>query len=150
MTKQKQLSKKQLAVMDDLFAGELDEQAILKKHRLTRAIYNKWQADSMFTDHFDQRIEWLNRQGQAIIAKYATLAAAKLVELTGSENQETGRKACLDIINLPRPAIKESYQPAESQTPAQTIQLSQETASRLLAVLAKKDDDTTSGNHIEK
>ena len=139
MDEEKKLSKKQLAVIDDLFSGELDEQALLRKHKVRRSIYNKWQCSQAFTDEFEQRIAALNRQGRLIIARYASVAAAKLVQLTESEGQETARKACLDIINLPQPT-GDRANPAEGpqqDSEQQANQLSPETAARLLAALAE-------------
>jgi hypothetical protein len=134
----KRLSKKQLAVIDDIFAGELDEQVVLDKHTVSRNVYNKWLADGTFADEFDHRIASAHRQSAALIARYAPLAAAKLVQLTNSEKEETARRACLDIISLPRlSAQRTEPRTDESQTSAGR-QLSPETASRLLAVLAEE------------
>lgn len=141
MTRKKTLSKKQLAVIDDLFSDQFDEQAVLDRHKVSGNIYNKWLADDAFTDEFNRRIAWLNRQSDALIARYAFVAAAKLVQLTESESQETARKACLDIISLPRAATKRQQQSDEVPTPPNTAvgqQLSTETASRLLAALAEE------------
>ena len=101
MAKRKELSKKQLAVIDDLFSGELDEQAVLEKHKVNRNIYNRWLADDLFVSEFDLKIMSAHRQSAVLIAKYAPLAATKLVQLTGSDKEETARKACMDIISLP-------------------------------------------------
>ena len=102
MAGKKQLSKRQRAVLDDLFGGESDEQSVLEKHKISRHIYNKWQAEEQFSSEFERRVTALNRQSELIIARYAPLAAAKLVQLTESEKEETARKACLDIITLPK------------------------------------------------
>lgn len=143
MAKRKQLSKKQLAVIDDMFAGELDEQAVLDKHKISRSTYNRWQGDELFVDEFNRRITSAHRQSVALIARYASLAAAKLVQLTESENQETARKACLDILSLPSLAAKKTEQPTEPQSSPdkQTQQLLPQTASRLLAALAQEEND---------
>jgi hypothetical protein len=143
MAKRKRLSKKQLAVIDDLFGGELDEQAVLKKHRVNRNVYNGWLADELFTSEFDRRIMSAHRQSAALIAKYTPHAAAKLVQLTGSEKVETARKACVDIISLPALLDKRTARPSESQS-EQTYPLqkmTEQTASRLLAVLADEKSD---------
>jgi hypothetical protein len=151
MAKQKQLTKRRLAVIEDLFSGELNEQQVLDKHKISRNIYNKWQADESFAKEFARRIDGACRQGQLIIARYASLAAAKLVALTESENQETARKACLDIISLPKRPAKEGKQP-NSKTPSPVLsgrsemasqQLSAKTASKLLAALAKSENSKT-------
>lgn len=137
------LSKRQLAVIRDLFNGELDEQAVLDKHKISRNIYDKWLADEQFSEQLRERITSSHRQSELIIARYAPLAAAKLVQLTESENQETARKACLDIISLP-PATTKKNQATSASEPAgeqEGQQLSDETVSRLLAVLAEQEGD---------
>lgn len=130
MTVQK-LTKKQRAVIDDLFAGQLDEQQILDTHKVARRVYEKWLTDRIFTEQFEHRLRSARRQGELIIARYSPVAAAKLVQLTESENQETARKACLDVINYIKPNIKP--EPAEAELPPQ---LPPELACRLLAALA--------------
>ncbi len=130
------LTARQRAVIEDLFAGELDEQKILEKHKISRRLYDKWLTDVNFTQEFDRRLKLASRQSQLIIARYAAIAAAKLVQLTESQNSETARKACLDVINYLRPSapgepIDES--PATSDEP----DLPPELASRLLAALAE-------------
>jgi len=141
MPEAKQLTKRQLAVIEDLFAGQLDEQAILDKYKLSRKIYNKWQNDNSFTEHFDKRIADAYRQSTVLIARYAPVAAAKLIQLTESDKPETARKACLDIISMPiltaggKAQSSDEPQPADTQSPAS---LNAETAGRLLAVLAEE------------
>lgn len=149
MAKGKQLSKKQLAVIEDLFAGELDEQQVLDKHKISRNVYNKWLGDERFADEFSLRIASAHRQGQLIIAKYASLAAAKLVELTASGKEETARKACLDIISPPTLAAKKTQAPTKAQQNAsdeQARQLPPQTASRLLAALAEEKQPAPHGS----
>jgi len=122
-----------------MFSGELDEQAVLDKHKVSRNLYNRWLDDGLFVSEFDHRIISAHRQSAALIARYAPLAAAKLVQLTESEKEETARKACVDIISLPALLDKRTVQPDEPQT-AETQQLQQiteQTASRLLVALAQ-------------
>jgi hypothetical protein len=139
MAKGKRLSKKQLSVIEDLFVGQLDEQAILDKHEVSRAVFVKWQMEHRFVEEFNRRIAALNRQGELIIARYAPLAAAKLVGLTESQSQETARKACIDIIEFPNQAVKKADEPADKNDKgAAPKELSPETASRLLAALVDK------------
>lgn len=138
----KRLSKRQLAVIEDLFAGELDEQVILDKYNVSRSLYNKWLADDRFVEQFSERIARAYRQSELIIARYAPLAAAKLVQLTESEKAETARKACLDILSVPTSAGKSAVTNTENAVsgPLETGQLSPETAGRLLAALAEEQD----------
>ena len=135
------LSRKQLTVIDEMFIAEMDIEAILAKQNVTRRQYNKWLGDDNFKAEFTRRIEWLNLQSQAMIARYASLATAKLVALTDSENQETRRKACLDIISLPRVNAQKQDVPA-TDSDAQTVEnLSPQTAARLLEALAQEKNE---------
>jgi hypothetical protein len=101
MRMKKRLTRKQLAVLDDLFGsdGSAGEQQILEKHEVSAAEYRRWYSEEAFAEEFEARMEALGRQGRLLIARYASYAAAKLIALTESENQETARKACLDIID---------------------------------------------------
>ncbi len=141
MAQRKKLSKKQLSVMDDMFTGGLDEQAVLEQHKVSRNVYSRWLADGLFVSEFDRRIMSAHRQSAALIARYVLLAAAKLVHLTESDKEETARKACLDIISLQALLDKRIAQPSQSQTtetqPLQ--QITEQTASRLLAALAQEE-----------
>ncbi len=132
----KKLSKKQLAVIDDLFACELDELAILDKHKIKKSTYNQWLADEKFEAELVKRIKTTKLMSEVLIAKYSGIAAAKLVGLTESEKEETARRACLDIISLPHITLPEQVDDEENET----AQLSDETASRLLAALAEEDN----------
>lgn len=146
MPNAKQLTKRQLAVIEDLFSGELDEQAVLDKHKISRNRYNKWQSDDNFAEQFDMRIAGAYRQSVALIARYAPLAAAKLIQLTESDKAETARKACLDIISMPILTANRKTQPLSDEPSfagtqpqsAETQQLTEQTAGRLLAVLAEE------------
>ncbi|MHC4483077.1 MAG: hypothetical protein ACYSW4_05975 [Planctomycetota bacterium] len=144
MGKRMRLSRKQLAVIDDLFAGELDEQAVLEKHKVKRHVLNRWLVKDAFAGEIERRLEWLDLQSELIIARYKSLAAAKLVQLTESEKEETARKACLDIISLPKLTAKSSQQSTDEAQDSggqpEYQELSPETASRLLGVLAEEKD----------
>jgi hypothetical protein len=131
------ITRKQLAVIEDLFAGELEEQQVLDKHKIDRRVYNKWLVEDNFASEFDRRLKSAHRHGELIIARFATVAAAKLVELTESTNPETARKACLDVINYLRQNNQPS--PAEQTENEQPPDLPPELANRLLAALAASE-----------
>ena len=141
MPLKKRLSKKQLAVIDDLFSGEFDEQMALEKHKVSRNLYNRWLADTLFDTELSRRIASAHRQSQVLIARYASLAAAKLVQLTESDKEETARKACLDIITLPTLTANARRQP-DPVEPEQdnTSEISPETAGKLLTALTQLED----------
>jgi len=137
--KKKYIRKKQMAVLDDLFNGEFDEQAVLEKHKVTRSTYNRWLVDECFAEEFSRRVAGAYRQSEALMAIYSAVAAAKLVQLTGSDKPETARRACLNIISLPRQeAQKVSVSVrAESGGEKEVEQLPPEIAGRLLSMLAE-------------
>lgn len=138
--KQKQMSKRQLAVIEDLFAGNMDEAEVLKKHSVSNRLYSKWLRDEVFSGELRFRIESGQRQSELIIARYVPAAAAKLVALTESGKEETARKACLDIISLPV-----SFGQSERQDVPEKNELNPEAglspalAGKLLAALAKEE-----------
>ena len=140
MARRKYLSQKQLTVLDDLFSGDLDEQAVLDKHKVRRSTYDRWLADKLFAERFKQYVNGLKRRSELLMAKYSCLAAAKLVGLTASDKAETARKACLDIISVPKIADSRDEQTdkAPKESSQQVEQLSDATASRLLTALAEE------------
>lgn len=147
MSRTKQLTKRQLDVIEDLFTGLLDEQAILDKYKLSRKLYSKWRNDDSFNEQFDKRIADAYRQSAVMIARHATEAAEKLIELTSSDRPETARKACLDIISMPILTAKEKAWSSDETQPADTqpqLSLNAETAGKLLAVLAEEKVDDKS------
>jgi hypothetical protein len=134
----KPLTKKQLSVIEDLFAGELNEEQVFERHRIDKRVYDKWMTEGNFSDEFDRRLKSAHRQGELIIARFAAVAAAKLVELTESTNPETARKACLDVINY----LRQNNQPSPVEQAGEAEQptdLPPELASRLLAALAASE-----------
>ncbi len=143
MAIRKYLSQRQLAVLADLFNSDLDEQAVLDRHKVRRSTYERWLEDKLFAERFKKHVNGLKRRGELLMAKYSCFAAAKLVELTASGKEETARKACLDIISPPAPTAKKTQAPAKQQGSAdkQTPQLPPQTASKLLAALAEEKED---------
>ena len=157
MGKTEKLKPRQFAVIDELFNGD-DEQAVLDKYKVSRKLYNKWLADSNFTGEFDRRIDAAYRQSAVLIARYAPLAAAKLVQLTESDKEETARRACLDIISMhdtqchversETSGYRGKYhpQPDSSASPQNdpdllASPLSPQAASRLLSALAEESTE---------
>ncbi|MHC4361302.1 MAG: hypothetical protein ACYSTZ_00640, partial [Planctomycetota bacterium] len=78
MTTRKQLTKRQLAVIEDMFAGGADEQAVLDKHKVSRTLLSRWLAEDILAEELDRPLQWLNLQSELIIARYKSLAAARL------------------------------------------------------------------------
>lgn len=137
MTESKQLSRRQLAVVEDLFAGEPDEQMVLDKYKVSRKLYNRWLAEPAFAEQLDRCVAAAHRRSAVLVACSAASAAKKLLELTKSGQGETARKACLDIILMNTPTCSADSPTIPPGNPANRTPLSDETASRLLAALAE-------------
>lgn len=142
MGRRKYLSQRQLEVLEDLFNSELDEQGVIEKHRVRRSTYDRWLGDKVFVERLKQHINGLKRRSELLMAKYSCLAAAKLVELTASEKEETARKACLDIMAMPRKILEkvEEANSSEGSESKEAAELSPKIASRLLAALAGENE----------
>ncbi|MBN1806839.1 MAG: hypothetical protein JW837_16445 [Sedimentisphaerales bacterium] len=141
----KKLTNRQLAVIEDLFAGRLEEQEILDKYKLGRRLYNKWRNDDAFNSRLEKRIAEAYHQSAVLIARYAPVAAAKLIQLTDSDRPETARKACLDIISMPVHIAGLKDKSSDTPQPDETspsVPLNPETAGKLLAVLAEEQPES--------
>ena len=130
------LTKEQLQIIDDLFESGGDESAVLQKHNISFRDWQQRLVDKDFADEITARMESSKRQGQIILSKYVPFAAAKLVQLCESENQETSRKAVLDILNLQTGRIEISNLKSQISDTAPPS-LDPATASKILAVLAE-------------
>ena len=126
------LAKKQLRVLEDLFTGQMSEQEVLNKHKVSRYIYNRWLDDKKFVEYFYQRIKGLSMQSSLIVSRYAPVAAARLVELTESDKDETARKACLDVILMPEKIVGSRDEREKNVK----MGISNETAAKVMDILA--------------
>lgn len=144
----KRLSRKQSAILDELFNSEqnMSEQQILEKHGVKAADYGSWQSEPVFALEFEARMETLGRQSRLLIARYASYAAAKLIALTESSNVETARKACLDIISLLTPADPKAKTETDvsehkASESAQLPPISPQLAEKILESIAQQDEN---------
>ncbi len=134
----KNLTAKQRKVIEEFFKAEKDESQILKENNVSRKLFSKWQNDSNFQKEITGRIMSARNQSQLIVARFAPLAALKLVGLMDSEKEETKRKACLDIINLPETEAEKSRQNDTEQKPSEPpLDIPQEVQSKLLKLIAE-------------
>jgi hypothetical protein len=140
MHESKRLSKRQLAVAEDLFAGELDEQKVLDKYKVSRKLYNRWLAEPAFAERLRQCIDATHLRSAVLVARNAPKAADTLLELTASDKGETARKACLDIILMNTPAHSADTLATPDAMSENHPPLSNATASKILAALAEEKD----------
>lgn len=133
MSESKRLTKRQRAVIEDLFADQASEQEVLDRHNISAALYDQWLDDERFCEHLERRIARAYRQARLILARSAPQAAQTLIKLTQCRKEELARRACLDII-APPSASGPTEAPSAAADPA--AELPPETATRLLAALA--------------
>jgi len=141
MPTENKLTPKQHRLIDDLFDPSLDTAQALAKNNISTRLYNKWLADETFAAEFDRRISWLNRHSDALIAKFTSLAAARLIELVNSDKPETARKACIDMLTMPKPHNNNAKPPkTDIDTPETVADMSQSQASAILEILAGNEN----------
>jgi hypothetical protein len=148
MSKPKPLSTKQLAVIDDLFEGRMEEPDMLKHHNISRKLYDRWLADEDFNNHLDRRMIWEYRRCEFMLAHYARVAASNLVRLTDAnpKQPESARKACIDIITMRANLLAGSRSSGTAalvtdnpELLPESPSLTPETAGKILAVLAEEE-----------
>jgi hypothetical protein len=132
------LTKKQLEIIDELFKNGGDETEISMKYGISYKQWVKWLGNKHFSEEVAGRIELAKCRSQILMAKYIPLAAAKLVQLCNSENNETGRRACLDILAL-ETGPKQVSDTSTNQSPEPAANIDAATASKLLAALAEEN-----------
>lgn len=147
--KTKKLSKRQINVLDGLFAGDLTLNDILKSCRVSQITYYEWLSDPFFLSAFDIRIDSARAILTSTLAAYSQAALLSLVNLTRSEKTETARKACLDIVKLVQDekdeqtlaaggrAAKTNFSPIPT-LPYQGKELTPDESSIILSALAEK------------
>jgi hypothetical protein len=142
--KRKGLKKRQLDVIEDLILGDMDEPQLLEKHKLTRRLFRLWMSQEDFAEELWLRMTSAHRQSVFLLARYAPMAAAKLIGLTDSDKSETVRKTCLDIIGAaerrPESARGGSAVATLSAENPPVLPISREKASEMLKMLAKEND----------
>ena len=129
------LTKKQLDIIDEWFENGGNETAVLRKYKITHKKWEKWLADKTFNAAVADKAKAIQLQSQILIAQYVPMAAAKLIQLCGSEKGETSRKACLDILAMQMDVNKQSGDTSDDK---ETTMLDEETASKILAAIAEK------------
>ncbi|MBN1362986.1 MAG: hypothetical protein JW993_20475 [Sedimentisphaerales bacterium] len=141
MSKPKSLTRRQRALIEDLFADGANEQQVLAKHKVSRELYARWLADERFLEAFENRIAQAYRAGRIILARAAHQAATTLVGLSqATDKGETTRKASLDILAAQGPAAPRPTAIPPQPTASPVRPLPPETASRILAILAEEQD----------
>ena len=142
MGKRKHLGQRQLEVLKDLFSSDLDEQKVLAKHGVRRSTYNRWLADEVFGERWRHQVNALGRESELLLAKSSRTAAQRLVKLLKCKSGEIARKACLDVMRVPKELLSSKEGGSEAREPV-TIPYAE--TSRVWALLAKAAKEHRSG-----
>jgi predicted DNA-binding protein YlxM (UPF0122 family) len=140
MSKVKYLTRKQKQVIEDLFTGKLDVENVLEKHRVRQRTYCRWHQQENFVAEYNRRLKLSQRRSELIFANWASSVAAKLVNLTDAEKEETARKACMDVINHPDRKDKNQSESKKPPVEEEPKPLPPEIATRLFAALAGEQE----------
>ena len=136
MTKQLgELTEEQLAVIEDLVDGELDEVKILRKHGISTRLYQDWLEQGAFVAGLQFLMDSARRLGMFRIARYGPEAAKRLLALTKCEKPDVARRACLDILTMAQTLADEGNEASDKATIEPVIDTP--TAAIILAALAK-------------
>jgi NACalpha-BTF3-like transcription factor len=145
-TSKRTIQGRQLDFVNALFTEDEDLNGIMQKYKTSKEEIARWLKDSRFRKEIRLRIRWAYEQSEILVAKYTMIAAARLVSLTESENQETSRRACLDIINLLRiqrqkksivQHVRGKTGTQKDEVPEKDIPLTPQQASTILTALAE-------------
>jgi len=139
------LTKQHKLLIDDLFERGLSEAEVCEKHGLAMDKLREWSMDADFRQEVYHRLFTPVTKAWVMLARSAPVVAARLIELTECEKAETARKACLDIFAM-LPWECNVQNSDESETPLPPLPFSEETASKLLAVLAGEDEQSVDAN----
>jgi hypothetical protein len=137
---------RQMGFVEDLFSDKanysIDE--LREKYKIRDTEFQYWLKDKRFIKEIRRRVWWAYQTSEIQVARFAQIAATKLIELTGSQNPETARKACLDIISLLRLQQRQkvirhiSERVERKQEPKEErIELEDDQASRILSILSE-------------
>jgi len=141
MSKGKQFLPKQAGVLNDLFTGQLSEEEVLKKWRVSQQTYTRWHMTAKFAAEYKKRLKLAKRKGELIMAKHSSAAANKLVTLMESGKEEVARRACLDVMNYSGRKPQKKKAVKEREEVKQPKELPPEIASKLLNYLVEDDEE---------
>lgn len=94
---------------------------------------NRWMNNKLFRNELARRIEASRQMGNILLIRCMPDAAEKLAGLMKSENHETARKACVDVLKLQNLLTQRKSSEA-AHAPAQ---MDPKLAERLLKALAE-------------
>ena len=139
MAKVKKLTRRQNALIEDLFTHDEEEQVLLDKHNVSSRLYCRWLVDEAFAEQLDRQVKVAYHRSKLLLARKAVLVASRLVDLTGCDKKETARKACLDIICTTGSIGQTSAAATPERRSEDSMSISPQAAGRLLAAIAQED-----------
>lgn len=120
-------------VIREILKGETDEDEILRKNKVGRKEFETWLDSEEWQAQFERHVRKNERRAQILITNFLTVAAAKLVGLTESDKDDTARKSCLDILQMPRIAEENNIAPT-----TEGIKMSAKSQNEIMAIMAEE------------
>lgn len=135
--------RRQLAAIDELIENGGDEELTCKKLKIKPYVWQRWLKDKIFHAEIHNRLAAMQRRNNIMQVSYKSFAMAKLLSLCSSENEETCRKACIDLLKLKSvpPETMENSKLLETEMP-----FSDDAASKILEILANDKHDRGNRN----
>ena len=94
----RKLNPRQARIFCDLISGEYDDIEIAYRNNTTPGHLSRFLNSKRFKKSFDEYIKRQEERTAVILTTSNHMAAQKLIDLLGSEKEETARKVCLGII----------------------------------------------------
>lgn len=130
-------TRKHIKILKKWIKNEGDDTKLPKRYKINHKKWGKLLKTKLFKDEISGRFEVAKKRSQLLMAKYLPLATAKLIEQCNSDNNETSRKACLEIIELcadEKPIEIIQAVPVKKEP---DVEMDDETASKILEVMAE-------------
>src|SRR4030042_3128582 len=140
---EQKLTKMQKNVLSELFNGKIESE-ILESTKISPGLYRNWLRSDVWKKAFAERMEACQRQAQLMLSNFLVTATIKLIGLTESNNEETARKACLDILEM-KSLISETVEQATPKT-----QLTDKNIQTIMRILTDTAKDTGQSKNEQK
>lgn len=92
------ITKRHRAVAEALYIERLRPEQVHSRFRVTPKTLARWQADPDFRALMAEIEAEHRERARRVFVTFAETAAVRLVKVTDTENPETVRKACLDVL----------------------------------------------------
>ena len=130
------LSKRHKEVARALFEGGLSEAEACEQCGVSGAVLRRWLGWDEFLAELDRLCEESRRKTRFILSRFGPVAAVRLVDLVGSAKDDVARRAAMEMVARCLNGEEVFTSVRDGQEGEGEVELSDEEARRMLAVLA--------------